>query len=333
MAILWLSGRTALLLTLFGVLAAIAMIKRKATWLFVCTLLALGSKEEAVALPFIFAVWAIDPWRYGPGRASWRRGLDGLRVTWPSWLALAAYFLARSQSGAFNAETAPSYYRFTSDIAAVLKNVAEYADRSMTFSALALVLFGLTLRVAPRPTAVHREAIFKGVTWLAAGFALTMWLPVRSSLYAVFPGVGVALAAGALAESMTVRGEPKRSRHAVIAASLLPLLLLPIYWSRSVRGVELADLSSATIAALWHESGSIPPGTVIELRDDRAVRANLGTAFGTLYPEASRLLFGDRYQLWIEPPSFEQVEAGLHHPSIATGARFLLEEGRLRRSE
>ena len=332
MAILWLSGQTALLLTLFGVLAASAMIKRNATWVFVCTLLALGSKEEAVALPFIFAVWAIDPWRYGPGRVSWQRGLDGLRVTWPSWLALAAYFLARSQSGACNAETAPPYYRFTSDIAAVLKNVAQYADRSMTFSALALVLFGLTLRVAPRPTAVHREAIFKGVTWLAGICAHDVAARPLEPLCGLSERRRCARG-GALPESMTVRGEPKRSRHAVIAALLLPLLLLPIYWSRNVRWVELADLSSATIAALWHDSGSIPPGTVIALRDDRAVRANRGTAFGTLDPEASRLLFGDRYQPWIEPPSSEQVDAGLHRPSIATGARFQLEEGRLRRIE
>jgi hypothetical protein len=154
---------------------------------------------------------------------------------------------------------------------------------------------------------------------------------VRSSLYAVFPSVGVVLIAAALAETMTSRAAAHRLRIVVIVALLLPIVLWPIYRARNVRWIELADLSSATTAAIAQESGSIAVGTVIELRDDRADRANFGTAFGTLYPEASRLLFGDRYHLWIEPPTPEQVEAGLQRPQLDTGARFQLDKGRVRR--
>ena len=63
MSLLWISGRTALLLTLFSLLAAHAVVSKR-FWLgAVWTMLAMLSKEEAVLLPFM------------PHRGQdWRRG-------------------------------------------------------------------------------------------------------------------------------------------------------------------------------------------------------------------------------------------------------------------
>src|SRR5258707_599382 len=69
MAILWLSGRTALLLALFSLLAAAAFVRRwygAAAVLVACALL---SKEEAVALPFILLAWV---WVKSGSRPPWR---------------------------------------------------------------------------------------------------------------------------------------------------------------------------------------------------------------------------------------------------------------------
>ena len=56
MGVLWLSGRTSLLVTCFALAAAIAAAARHRGWLFVATLLALLCKEEAMLLPAVLKI-------------------------------------------------------------------------------------------------------------------------------------------------------------------------------------------------------------------------------------------------------------------------------------
>src|SRR5207237_117089 len=57
MAVVWLSGRTSLCVTLFAVLSAIAVTKRRYVWTAVLVGAALASKEEAIALPAMLFAW------------------------------------------------------------------------------------------------------------------------------------------------------------------------------------------------------------------------------------------------------------------------------------
>jgi hypothetical protein len=59
MAVLWASGRTSLLLTVFSLLAAIAFVKRRTAPAALFCLLAMFSKEEAVILPALFSLWSL----------------------------------------------------------------------------------------------------------------------------------------------------------------------------------------------------------------------------------------------------------------------------------
>ncbi|PYR56044.1 MAG: hypothetical protein DMF85_17770 [Acidobacteria bacterium] len=138
-AILWTSGRTALLLTAFALGAALAMVRGRPVWFLVCLAGALLSKEEAVTLPVILLVW--------------RLALRGRRVAPVSslfvWIGgslavIAAYAILRSLSGAMTPSTAPYYYAFTADPRLIARNVFEYLDRAATLpagvTALALLL-------------------------------------------------------------------------------------------------------------------------------------------------------------------------------------------------
>ena len=58
MALLWISGRTSLLATLFSLLAARAFVRGAGPWAAGWALLAMLSKEEAVLLPFVLLAWA-----------------------------------------------------------------------------------------------------------------------------------------------------------------------------------------------------------------------------------------------------------------------------------
>jgi hypothetical protein len=71
MALLWISGRTALLLCLFSVAAVLASLKGRPWLAAVWSFLAMLSKEEAVVLPAILALWAwLSSRSATPGRSS-----------------------------------------------------------------------------------------------------------------------------------------------------------------------------------------------------------------------------------------------------------------------
>jgi hypothetical protein len=102
MAVLWISGRTALLLTLASVAAATCLVRRQLLPAAAWTAVALLSKEEAVLLPLILTAWLYVWPAAGAGerrRALWR------------WIACAAVLLAgyavlRQHSGAMTPATA-----------------------------------------------------------------------------------------------------------------------------------------------------------------------------------------------------------------------------------
>src|SRR5262249_28285032 len=148
------------------------------------------------------------------------------------------------RSGAFTPATAPPYYHLSFTVPRLLSNLFPYADRSMTFSAVIV----LTLAVLGAVTHVRlldseRSALWFGGLWLIGGFALTVFLPVRSSLYACLPSVGVAIAATALAAAIWREIPQTRQSAAIFIGLILPFSLLPVYQARNDRLVSEAELS------------------------------------------------------------------------------------------
>jgi hypothetical protein len=125
-----------------------------------------------------------------------------------------------------------------------------------------------------------------GVAWFIAGYALTVWIPVRSSLYAVFPSVGTALLCAGTVDAFRSASATRRSADAWLAAALASVLaLVPVYQKRNDRWVEPARLSARAIEAM---AASPPPGargTVI-LEDENARFASFSDAFGDFAGEA-----------------------------------------------
>jgi hypothetical protein len=286
MALLWFSGRTSLLGTLFATLAALALTRQRAVLAGMLAFMALLSKEEVVALPLVLTLWLL-------------MSGSNVKQSLGLWIALAVYFVLRGYAGAVGISDAPLYYRFNFDPAHVATNIVEYADRSMTLGVLVLIATMIAVKRAPSPTAREWRLVWMGSVWLILGFAATIWLPVRSSLYAVFPSVGLALGIATLLAATVRNAEPRRAWRLAIAGVILPFLLLPIYWQRNVRWTELRNLSAATIAAI--RSDDVPGQRLVVLEDDLSTRANFRHVFGGQLPEAAALLFDD-LSLWIEPP-------------------------------
>jgi hypothetical protein len=321
MSILWISGRASLLMSFFAVWAACMIVTRRFLLAAALTLCALFSKEEPLVLPFVFAAWLVLD-RFG-GSCERDSPLHGsLAGSGAMLLVLIAYLVIRSNTDAFTPSTAPDFYRWSRDV--IGSNFLHYVDRSMTFPTALLLLGCLTL--APRAfslTMAERLIVAKGAIWLVGGFALTIMLPVRSSLYVCFPSIGAALMAGALGSALW--RAIARKRQAVVAMAILPLVLLPVHRARNLQWKNEARLSSTVLEQLLSELSVSRPQRVV-LYDNPGERPSLADAFGGSMPTALALFYADAQPIIELKPS--QPGQSRPEPSADT-MEFMLKDGRL----
>lgn len=289
MSVLWLSGRTSLLLTLWSIAALVSLLRGRAALGAGFAMLAMLSKEEAVVLPVMATIWMWAEHWLGihPRRV-------GLRSVLFVWMALAVYLGLRAGSGAYWPHSAPAFYSLTFGPGSVARNIAEYADRALTFSLVALLATVLYARRWLRVRDLSTPAVTFGLLWFACGFALTVFLPVRSSLYVLYPSIGsclvIATFIGILCDQLPVA----RAHRLIVLAAATIVILIPVYWSRNARWTELADLSTSAIAELHQAGDHLPAGTKVAILDDESTRVNLGTAWGNMTSEMATLSLGGR---------------------------------------
>jgi hypothetical protein len=281
MAVLWISGRTALLLSCAALASTLAVLNGRMMLGGVFCLLAMLSKEEAVVLPFLLACWLY------PARR--------LSSMWPLLAALAIYLVLRLQSGAFWPATAPSYYRLTIQPSILFRNGLEYLDRGATWPLAVALLVAIAARARPILAPGERRILALGALWFAFGYAITVSVPVRSSLYAVFPSIGACIAVAAVMAAL-IRQQPSRALRTLAVASVIPLLLVPVYRARNVRLVAPADLSATVLRDVERAATPFPAGVRLVLIDDPAARFTLDAAFGGLLPDALALTLGDQFE-------------------------------------
>ena len=331
MSLLWISGRTALLVTLFALLAARAFVRGRSVPAAVWTLLAMLSKEEAVLLPFVLLAW-------GGLTASADAGLRGARVrlwaavrlAWPAFVVLAIYLVARTAAGGMTPMSAPIHYQFALNPASLVRNVLEYLDRAATLSAAAVLVLSLVAREVPRPTAPQQKWLILGAVWMVGWYGLAVLLPVRSSLYAIGPSAGAALAGTALLTAVWETTTPRARNRMVAVGALVAVMTVPIHWTRNDKWVEWADLSTHVLNEVASVAASVPRGGVVQIDDDRDVRTNLDSTFGTLIETAVYVRTGSNLDVWIQPAPVALQLAGVVPPNaVDVAVRFALRDGAL----
>jgi hypothetical protein len=285
-AVLWMSGRTSLLATLFAVCAAMAFSTSRPIATGVCTLLALLSKEEPILLPTVFAVWTLVD------RSTLKAAVERKKV-WAlvsAGAVTAVYLVLRWRSGAMTPATAPDYYHYRLSVVPI--NALHYLDRSLTLTAGLLILGALFVRRDRwHLTALERSTIVKGIVWLVCGFALTIMIPVRSSLYVCLPAVGSALILAAVASAEWRAME--RRRPVVIALLLLSLISVPVHWARN-RELRNEQLLATNVLRVMSNRLTAGPIRRVVVYDTAAEHPSIADAFGGALPVALRLVIGDK---------------------------------------
>jgi hypothetical protein len=282
MALVWLSGRTALFLTLFSVSASVAFLRRSYLCAAVLIACALASKEEAILLPLVLFAWT----RFDRDRP------DRLAALTAVLGPLVLYAAVRSVTPAFTPWTAPSFYQFTTAPTPVLRNLAEYLDRSTTIVAVCVLIgFGL-YRVIPAVDERTRRVLAMCVIWWAGMFAITLWLPVRSDLYAVCPSVASALAGAAVLGRMRSQARDQHDWKLELVLATALVAAIPIYRSRNHRWVEGARISQRTLATIRADAPGLPATGAILFHDEVDSGSTFRSAFGDLATEAMQTAFG-----------------------------------------
>jgi len=285
MAVLWTSGRTSLLATFFAVCAACAFISARPVACGLFTLLALLSKEEPLLLPAAFLLWLTI--------ANADAGIPlRKRRRWAvvaSTVAVAVYLAIRWRSGAMTPFTAPDFYQYQPSMIPI--NTLHYADRSLTLTISLLILGALfARRERLHLTADERSVILKGLVWLACGFALTIMIPVRSSLYVCLPSVGSALILAAIA-SAEWRAITRR-RLVLTGLLVLPLVLVPVYWARDLQLSREQLLGRNALQVVVSRLTGRQVHRLV-VYDDPGHRPSIGDTFGGALPIALKLFLAD----------------------------------------
>jgi hypothetical protein len=291
--------------------AALAALSGRPLWASVCLMLALCSKEEAVLLPCVLVSFVIIAGHY-------KTRPDKLRILTlliGCSAALGLYAMLRHNSGAVTAATAPSYYRFTIGPPDVVRNALEYLDRAATFAAAVSLVAWLTLRNIRGRVSPRTSIVVAGLVWYVCGYAITTFLPVRSSLYACLPSLGPSMIAADYCSSLWQDAAPSGRNRALLAAIIVPLLLSPVYLLRNRRWTDLAVYSQGVLEQLNQDLRRAPANSWIVLVDrDRGKRVNVESAFGTLVEDALSLRAGHRLRVWVEPALSTAAMAGMQPP-------------------
>jgi hypothetical protein len=284
MAVLWTSGRTSLLGTFLAVCAACALTASRSISSGVLMLAALLSKEEPLALPVVFGLWRLIDARQGT--QSPRSGpVRTSAPVWATFIAAAIYMAIRSTTGAITPSTAPDFYQYRAS--ALAPNTLHYLDRSLTLTSSLLLLGALFVsRQRFRLTPLERSIVLKGLVWLVLGFALTLMIPVRSSLYVCLPSVGSSLIVAGIgaAEWRAI----DRQRVVMICLLALPIALLPVYWARSLE-LRSEEVLATNVMTVLSERLAARPVRRLVVYDDPAHHPSVADAFGEALPIALRL--------------------------------------------
>jgi len=295
MAVIWLSGRGALL----GAVAALAVLWLWDRWCAgragVCgyaaalmTLaVALGSYEAVAGLPILmaFLLYRRRPW-------SW---MGGPLTLW------VVYFGVRVAAGARQPWVPGGGYEYA--ISAVLPNLLEYTGRVVAAGAviglflLAIAASGGALRAVFRSmSAAASDAAPVGLMWFLAGLLPALPVASRSNLYVYFAAFGAHLVvAAALAAGFTTLCVRRRRAAFVFAAALLAAIFgaWPFFaWDRNERFVAPAGLAMRAVGNMRRLVPTPAIGECLVLVDDSELSPRLFNAFSDHLPWVGAFVYG-----------------------------------------
>ncbi len=247
--------------------------------LLACALL---SKEDALAVPvIILAGMALKP----VGRREWIT--DSVVMA----ALVVAYLILRGHTDAITPATAPDAYRLTWRPSHVLENGLHYLDRAGTSTLILLLLTSMAYRTLTPWRRLDHSRLLMAATWFVAGLGLTIAVPVRSSLYVVFPSVAAAILYAACVESCRSSNTSNRDPR-LIAVLAAVLLLIRAYGIRNDRYVEPARVSTRAFHAIRDAPAALDSARAVRFIHEPTRFSNFSAGFAKAEAHALKVYTG-----------------------------------------
>ncbi|MGH9142310.1 MAG: hypothetical protein ACRD2I_14350, partial [Vicinamibacterales bacterium] len=203
-------------------------------------------------------------------------------------------------------------------------NLTLYGTTTLLIAVVGIAM--LVYRTRPAPSDTDRRVLAMMGTWWIGRFAITVWLPVRSSLYAVCPSIATAVIAAMILERMREAATGGTRRLEPLLALAL-LAAVPVYQMRNDRLVESARVSERALRTIRADLPSLPQTGSVVFQDDPDV-PSFRFAFGDLAAEAMQTAFNSNWGARIEA-------YGVSPPAVATQgqvvAEYRIDHGRISR--
>ena len=315
MALLWISGRTSLLMTLCSVLAILAFLRSQRAIGALLVLAALFAKEDAVAVPVIVVACF-----YALGRLDRRKIARGAGVDERRRGRLLRAAFSHQRDDAFHRALV---YRLLTSPWAIAINGLSYLDRAGTSAAVIALASPAIYRSAP--LAPPRGARL----FVVAGSG--SWPGWRSpSAFRCDPTCTRCFRRSVqrwrarppstrFARGLVPTRLPSRDRtFAIVLAALL--LLVPVYRIRNARYAEPARVSARVQQALADDLATLPARGTIVFQDAPARFATFGDAFDGMSTSVVQLFTSRPFTADIVMPP-EKVSPARRSGALRAGRR------------
>jgi hypothetical protein len=294
-AVLWISARAELLMSVGALVAVTAWIvwsrHGRTGWLAVAAAayaFAILSKESAVLLPALLLVT--------PGAT---RPLKARALAVGGFCACAtAVFLWRHHLGALMPGSPDAHYSLAAPPARWIRNLRNYLGRMMPGPLSLMTLVAAASALSARATSVGRTLHFQfpvlifALLWSLIFLAPVLPIAARSELYLYLPVFGLCLLAASMLESLL---RDSRLTHVVLTAIVAYAIVLGGYQASRSRALHWdLEFSAAFVLALEGESALATwRGPIVLVPADAATERFLEDAIGGYLSVVLRQVFSD----------------------------------------
>jgi len=255
-AVLWVSARPELVMSLFSLLAILCWLRwdgHDARWLLLttaCYVAALLAKETAALLPILLLFTGASQ-----SRLAFKRRL--LAVAMISVSALIPLSL-RASAGALMPGTGDHHYLFDLSAGRFFRSFEVYLPRALPSAAALLLVVGLPglLRwgavrdVANQPDT--KRWLWYGVLWFLVFLLPVFPIAARSELYLYLPGAGWCFLCGYLADQLLLAVKPS-TRLLVGLVAIYITSLLSYQIARNLHARDVQRFTSAFVQAVGED--------------------------------------------------------------------------------
>ena len=307
-AVMWISTRAHLIVTLFYLAAMLATVwyartERHRAVAFIAIVsfstLSIFSKESGVTVPAAIALILFNERAARKQNHISRSSVIGLFAT--LFAVLLVYVMVRVQSGAIPITFSGNLgYHYALSPKILSEHLLRYGWR--TYGLLAILVAAIALSQYFRGHTHYLKSLTrKDVSLSIALFIVTIspfiLLPARSGIYSYLPGIAAALLLGAVARSLYE--SPLKSPARANVATLSPIIIVVMIYScfmvgHSLRWKKMAETSADVLHQIVTQQPKVEPNAFIILAYagvDNESRFPESIAWG--FPYALRVLYAD----------------------------------------